>query len=118
MLHKIIKIISGLIFSSFAYVQLNDPDPVLWTVIYALVATLFFTSMFKQINRKVLILLLAVMGLYSLTIIPGFYTWLATPEKSELFGEMVYEKPYIEETREFLGLIIACAGLFYLLKKG
>ena len=45
-----------------------------------------------------------------------FYDWLMSDDKSEIFGEMVYEKPYIEGTREFLGLFIAMAALLYLYK--
>ena len=37
--------------------------------------------------------------------------------KSELFGEMVYEKPYLEGTREFLGLVLAAITFLFQLKK-
>lgn len=43
--------------------------------------------------------------------------WIQIEHKEELFGKMVYEKPYLEGTREFLGLFIAPAGLFYLYVK-
>ena len=35
----------------------------------------------------------------------------------EIFGEMVYEKPYLEGSREFLGLLLAALGILYQLKK-
>jgi hypothetical protein len=43
--------------------------------------------------------------------------WIQIEHKEELFGKMVYEKPYLEGTREFLGLLIAVAGMFYLYLK-
>jgi hypothetical protein len=45
-----------------------------------------------------------------------FLDWLSRDDRSELFGEMVCKKPYIESTREFLGLLIAIGSLLYLLK--
>ena len=43
--------------------------------------------------------------------------WIQIDHKEELFGKMVYEKPYLEGTREFLGLLIAAGGLFFLYRK-
>ena len=46
---------------------------------------------------------------------PYLIDWLQTENKNELFGEMVYEKPFLEGTREFLGLIISALVVTYLL---
>ncbi|MBT3442589.1 MAG: hypothetical protein HN440_02610, partial [Flavobacteriaceae bacterium] len=42
--------------------------------------------------------------------------YLETENKEEIFGEMVYDKPYLEGTREFIGLLIAAFGIIYQLK--
>lgn len=46
-----------------------------------------------------------------------FIDYLQTENKEEIFGEMVYEKPYLEGSREFMGLLIAALGVMYQLKK-
>lgn len=46
-----------------------------------------------------------------------FIDFLQIEDKNELFGEMVYEKPYLEGTREFLGLVLAAFALLFQLKK-
>jgi hypothetical protein len=43
--------------------------------------------------------------------------WLQVENKEAIFGEMVYEKPYLEGTREFLGLLIGALSLLYHFKK-
>ena len=58
-------------------------------------------------------MIIVILAVFSLVYLPGFYEWLITPGKDEIFGEMVYEKPYIEETREFIGLLMAIAGMVY-----
>ncbi len=114
MVHKIIQVLLGLLFFLFAYFQFNDPDPLMWITIYSLVGAGFFIHAFRGVSKKWRTSLLVIVLAFSLIYIPGFIEWLGTPDKQEIFGEMVYDKPYIEETREFLGLIIAALALVYL----
>jgi len=102
------------IFALFAYVQLNDPDPVIWFLVYGLVSLLFLISMFKTVPEIVLYAVMAGLLIFSLFHVGYFFEWIISNDKSELFGKMVYEKPYIEGTREFLGLFIAIGALLYL----
>lgn len=113
---KILNLTFFAVFSAFAFLQLNDPDTILWFSIYASVALLFLISTFISIPKFILWLFLLAILIYA-----GFYfvyllDWLQTDNKEEIFGEMVYEKPYLEGSREFLGLLIAAAALFYLVK--
>ena len=39
-----------------------------------------------------------------------------TENKEEIFGEMVYDKPYLEGTREFIGLLLAALVIMYQIK--
>ena len=107
-----------LIFLSFAWLQLNDPDPAVWVLVYSIVALLFGISNFTTIPRVILYAVLGAMIVFALFHIPYFIEWLKSPNKSELFGDMVYEKPYIEGSREFMGLLIAISAVLYLLKRG
>ena len=43
--------------------------------------------------------------------------YLQIEDKNEIFGKMVYEKPYLEGSREFLGLIMAAGALLFQLTK-
>ena len=116
MKQMIIKLVLGLIFLVFTIVQYNDPDPALWISIYGVVTAILIYGAFKPVPKSVLIIVLVILGGFSLTVLPGFIEWIGLPEKQEIFGEMVYKKPYIEETREFLGLWMAWFSVFYLHK--
>ncbi len=109
------NILSGILtflFGLFAYFQFNDPDPVLWVTIYGAV---FLISLLRWINvyysRRVIWILILLLIIYSTVYIPSILEWLIQPNKEELFGEMYKDKPYIEESREFFGLVIAVVGL-------
>ncbi len=104
------------IFLMFAYVQLNDPDPVIWFSMYLMVAVFFGFSNFLRVPKVLLYAAISGLLVFSLFHLGYFLDWLMSDDKSELFGKMVYEKPYIEGAREFLGLIIAIGALLYLLR--
>ena len=111
---KAINWLLCVIFLLFAYVQFNDPDPYVWVVIYGVVALLFGMSNFIVIPKMVLAALISGLVIFSIFHLGYFIDWLQSENHSELFGEMVYEKPYIERTREFMGLIIAISSLLFL----
>ncbi len=58
-------------------------------------------------------LLLIAIGVFTLLHIPSFWQWIISNDKSDLFGEMAYDQPYIEGTREFLGLLMADMALAF-----
>lgn len=117
MVTKIVKAFLGLLFILFAVVQYNDPDPWAWIAIYGVVGVVFLVSIVRPVAKSTVGFLMIALLVYSLTFISGFWEWLNKPEKSEIFGEMIYDRPYIEQTREFGGLVIACVSLFYLYRK-
>ncbi|WP_431121018.1 transmembrane 220 family protein [Flagellimonas flava] len=110
---KIFNLVLFVLFAAFAYVQLNDKDGMLWFSIYGVVALVHLYIVFKTINRIILLLMMIGLAIYSAVHIPYFVDWIQVQNKSELFGEMVYEKPYLEGTREFLGLVIALVSMVY-----
>lgn len=114
---KIVKAFIFIIFILFAIVQLNDPDPIHWFTIYALVGILSLVSIYKQIPKILIYLLSIFLIIYAGYHFLHFLNFLQIENKQELFGEMFYEKPYLEGTREFLGLILAAVSLIFLLKK-
>ncbi|MFY0685561.1 MAG: transmembrane 220 family protein [Cyclobacteriaceae bacterium] len=108
---KVINFCLFLLFALFTYVNLNDPDPFLWVLIYGAVALISLLRIFGIFYKSTVFILMIALGVYALLFVPSFWEWLTTDNKSELFGEMVYEKPYIEGTREFGGLVIADMAL-------
>ena len=116
-LEKLTNFIICAIFLLFAYVQLNDPDPYVWIIVYGLVAVLFAVSNFVRLPKILIQLVILAFVLFAFYHVDHFYDWLLSDNKSELFGDMIYDKPYIEGTREFMGLLIAIGALIYLLKR-
>jgi heme/copper-type cytochrome/quinol oxidase subunit 4 len=114
---RIISAILFLLFFSFAALQYNDPDPVVWIAIYLAIGLPSFLHMINRPSKKVAMVVLIGTCAIALFYLPGFYEWLTRPDKAEIFGEMVYEKPYIEETREFLGLVIGAVALLFQYRK-
>ena len=104
---RIVNFVLALMFLVFAFVQVNDPDPVIWIMIYGVMALFAIMAAFEFYLRKFLWAALIVYGLYSLYYFPGLQEWLAQDHKEQLFDNLAkMEHLYIEESREFLGLMI------------
>ncbi len=104
---KYLSIFFALMFMAFAALQVNDPDPVLWILIYGVMAVVSVMGIFDFYNRKLLIGLAVLFLVYMIILYPGVAEWFRQEDKSVLFNDvMKMEYPYIEESREFLGLLI------------
>ncbi len=100
---KWIHIGSGILFLLFAAWQFNDPDPWRWAALYGFVAGHAFLTAFGKGHR-----LAAAAGclgclVWMGSLLPEFLDWLrmGTPD---IAGSMQASTPYVEYTREFLGL--------------
>jgi hypothetical protein len=115
---RIVNFLLAVMFMVFAFVQVNDPDPIIWILIYGVMAVMAIMAIFEFYPRKVFIGLLIVFVLYSLTLGKGVLEWLQQDDKSILFDDVAkMQYPYVEEAREFLGLLICIVTLaFYLIK--
>ena len=112
---RIVNFLFAVMFLTFAFVQINDPDPVIWILIYGAMAVLSIMAMFEFYPRKFIIGLIILFILYGMVYIPGMLEWLRQDNKALLFDDLAkMQHPYIEEAREFLGLLI-CIGvlIFY-----
>jgi hypothetical protein len=104
---RLLNFTLAILFLVFAFVQVNDPDPVVWILVYGLMAVLCVLAIFEFYPKKLLVGLLVVLAGFSTIFLGGVTEWWASPQKAELFDDLAkMEKPYIEETREFLGLVI------------
>ena len=103
-----------LIFVAFAALQYNDPDPYIWIPIYGYAAFLCYLAFRRRYNPRLYIFGYIAYGLYALYLLfdkTGVLDW-ATEHNSENIAEtMKATKPWIEETREFFGLVIVLTVL-------
>ncbi len=118
---RIVNFVLAAMFLVFAFVQVNDPDPVLWILIYGTMAIFSIMAIFEFYPKKFLIgvlILFVFYGLFNLMYHPGFAEWLRSDNKSALFDNVAkMENLYIEESREFLGLLLCIIVLvFYLFR--
>lgn len=115
---RIINFILAVMFLVFAFLQINDPDPVKWILIYGVMAVMCIMAIFEFYPRKGIVGLLVVFLLYSLVYVPGVIEWLTKDNKALLFDNIAkMQYPYIEEAREFLGLLICIGVLIFQLAR-
>jgi hypothetical protein len=107
---KVLNLILALLFFSFAAVQYNDPDPWAWAALYLYLATACGMAAFGKSNRWMLLLGLAVSGIWMLTLLPSFIHWISMGMPN-IVETMKAEQPHVELTREFLGLLL-CSLVF------
>lgn len=106
-LMRIVNFILAIMFLLFAFVQINDPDPVIWILIYGAMAVLSIMAIFEFYPTKFTIGLLVLYVLYSIVYIPGVMEWFRQENKAMLFDDVAkMQYPYVEQAREFLGLVI------------
>lgn len=117
MTFKMTNYILFTLFFCFAIVQLNDSDGIHWFFIYFLVAVLCLASNFFTISKVIYQITWIGLMLYAMFHFSLFIDYLKTDNKNEIFGEMVYDKPYLEGSREFLGLFLAGIAIYYQLRK-
>lgn len=101
-----------IIFVASAYLQLNDEDPLLWIIIYLSGAILCTLSIFQKGNALLFTVALLSYLLYAVILFvskDGVWTWLIDYKAENIAQEMKVTKPWIENTREFFGLIILAA---------
>jgi hypothetical protein len=114
--NKIKNLILFILFVIFAVLQLNDPDGKLWFSIYFIVSLICLYNTFKPVPKSILILSIIALMSYSVFHFSLFIDYLNTENKEEILREMVYDKPYLEGTREFIGLLLAALGIMYQIK--
>ena len=109
---KILNLILAVMFLVFASLQLNDPDPITWILIYGSMAAVCVMAAFKYYVRWLMIIQFVAYTVYAILLVPGLRTWLGSADRTLLLDEVAkMEHLYIEESREFLGLLICMTVL-------
>lgn len=106
---KIFNLIFCIFFILFAALQYNDPDPWLWVPIYlysAILCWLAFRG--KYFPKAFLFGIIAYLGYAVLLFFEkdGVLDWITKHDADNIAGTMKAETPWIEDTREFFGLLI------------
>ena len=86
---QILSAVVALAFACFAVLQLNDPDPIRWFLIYGSIVVVSVASIFGHVPKLVFAGLAGVAGLWALSLLPGVLSAAAltgTEEERELTG--------------------------------
>jgi hypothetical protein len=106
---KIFNIVFIVYFIICTALQYNDPDPYIWMPIYLYAAFLCFKAIQKKYNPVLYYIGLAVYAVYAAILFfdrTGVLDWAKQHHSESIVQTMKATKPWIEETREFFGLII------------
>jgi hypothetical protein len=111
---KIFNLIFCFIFIVFGALQYNDPDPYLWIPIYLFAAFLCWKASKGAFHPKGTIVGIAFFTGYAIYKIfdpNGLIDWVNIHHAENIAETMKAEKPWVEESREFFGLIIIISVL-------
>lgn len=107
-----------LIMLLFAALQWNDNDGLIWMALYLIAALLAFIA-YKEICLPCTLAWAAMVSLLTLYMLiavsPSLIEVIKTNAFTEILLTMSNNKPYIEQTREALGLLIIlfyCCSIF------
>jgi len=106
---KVFNIIFVFLFVLFAALQYNDPDPYIWVPIYLYAAVLCWFAFRNKFYPKAYIAGIVVYSIYAVYKIfdqNGLLDWIEVHHAENIAETMKAEKPWIEESREFFGLVI------------
>lgn len=106
---KLFNLIFAFLFVLFAALQYNDPDPYIWVPVYlyaAFLCWLAFRNKFYQKAYVVGIITYFVYAVYKIFDRNGLLDWINEHNAENIAETMKAEKPWIEESREFFGLLI------------
>jgi hypothetical protein len=111
---KWINVFFSVIFLFFAALQYNDPDPYVWVPIYLYAAFLCWQASKGKFHDSLYIIGMFAYTLYATYLFydqNGVLAWANEHAAESLVQSMEADKPWIEETREFGGLLIVFSAL-------
>lgn len=104
---KLIAALFALTLLGFASLQFNDPDPLVWIATYGLCALVPAVLVANKFWWPLFWLAIAACVVQLVIAAPGAYQYFLHRTEEPLMQAMNPAKPYIEEAREFLGVVIA-----------
>lgn len=106
---KIFNLVAAILFVLFAGLQYNDPDPYIWIPIYVVSAYVCFQTYKGKFDRFSHWIIVAFCLIYAVRLMidpNGVIAWFKEHDAENLVQSMKATKPWIEQTREFGGLLI------------
>ncbi len=106
---KVFNILFSLLFLIFAGLQYNDPDPYIWIPIYLYAAVLCWLAFKNKFYPAAYLFGIAIYAGYALYLFftrDGVLDWVQKHNAENIAGSMKATSPWIEDTREFFGLLI------------
>ena len=97
------------VFIVFAALQYNDPDPYIWVPIYLYAAFLCWLSIRKKFSPVAWWAGFIGYGSYAIYKAfdeNGLVDWITKHHSQNIAETMKAETPWVEESREFFGLVI------------
>ena len=121
---KAFNLIWCILFILFAALQYNDPDPYIWVPIYLYAAILCWQAFRGRYYSSAYLIGIAIYLAYAIYLFvakDGVWDWAMQHQGANITETMHAEKPWIEQTREFFGLVILITvltiDLFYARRK-
>jgi hypothetical protein len=114
MLLMILNIFFCLAFAAFAYVNLNDKDAWLWVTIYMVASISCGLAAFGKYYPVVYLIAISFYIIFAIVLFfakDGVKDWILKYKSPSLVESMQATKPYIEQAREFFGLLIITGAL-------
>ncbi len=112
---KIFNILFCILFVISAGLQYNDPDPYVWIPIYLFGALMCYKAYQQVYYPKTYLAGIVIFLLYGIYLFfdrYGVLTWWNQHDAENIAQSMKATEPWIEETREFFGLLILIVVLF------
>lgn len=106
---KIFNIIFIILFVVAAVLQYNDPDPYIWVPLYLFGAFLCYRAIKRKFDLSLYLIGFVAYGIYAVYLFFdkfGVMNWATEHHSDNIAQTMKASAPWIEETREFFGLLI------------
>jgi hypothetical protein len=106
---KLFNLLFCILFIISAALQYNDPDPYVWVPIYMYGAVLCWLAFRVKFYPKAYLSGIVIYTVYALGLFfwkNGVWDWMTQHHAEDIAATMKAEKPWIEKTREFFGLLI------------
>ena len=106
---KVFNLLFCLLFIFSAALQYNDPDPYIWMPIYLYGAVLCWLAFRNKFYPRAYLTGIIIYAVYAAGLFfwkNGVLDWINKHNAEDIAATMKAEKPWIEETREFFGLVI------------
>lgn len=106
---KIFNLLFCLLCVLAAVLQYNDPDPYIWISIYLYTAILCWLAFRGRFYPRAILTGIVLYSAYAVYLFfppDGVLDWIREHDAANIAGAMKAETPWIEETREFFGLVL------------